>query len=366
MRILILSANTGGGHNSTAKALGEQMERYQISYEIADTLSFISEKVSDFISWGHSYVYRRLPRLFGIGYRYEEKHSVSFIYNQCAKGADALFEKLQSEPFDAVICTHVFSGLMMTELRLRHGAVTPCYFIATDYTCSPGVSKMNADGYFVPHRMLLSEFVHNGIAADKLFATGIPIGEIFYREEGDREAIRRDLKLPDGKKIVLLSCGSMGCGKLKKSAKMFLRKMPENACLVVLCGNNEKVYELLRQYESDRFVVLPFIQNMADYMSVADVYMTKPGGLTTTEAIAKKIPMILVNAVPGCETRNYHFLTEQGVAFGAKSWQHANSLLKKMLQGEKALGQQKEAMEGFGEQRSAEAICNFLMREISQ
>ena len=71
MKMLILSANTGGGHNSTARSIAEQLTRLNIEYEIADTLSFISEKVSDFISWGHSYVYRKLPKLFGIGYRFE-------------------------------------------------------------------------------------------------------------------------------------------------------------------------------------------------------------------------------------------------------------------------------------------------------
>ena len=365
MRVLILSANTGGGHNATAKALGEQMERLEIAYEIADTLSFISEKVSDFISWGHSYVYRRLPRLFGIGYRYEEKHSVRFIYNQCAKGADALHEKLEADPFDAVICTHVFSGLMMTELRLRHGALIPCYFIATDYTCSPGVSQMNLDGYFIPHRMLLGEFTHNGLAADKLFSTGIPIGEVFY-ESFDKAESRRALGLPQDKKVILFSCGSMGCGKLEKSAKMFLRRMPQDACLVVLCGNNERAYEILGKYASDRLVVLPFIQNVSEYMSAADVYMTKPGGLTTTEAIAKKTPMILVNAVPGCETRNYRFLTEQGVAFGAKSWHHANAILKRTLQSDKEIVQQRKAMESFEGPHAAEAICKHLLRSLAQ
>ena len=74
MKVLILSANTGGGHNSTARALADQLVKQNIEYEIADTLAFISEKVSDFISWGHSYVYRKLPKLFGVGYRFEEKH----------------------------------------------------------------------------------------------------------------------------------------------------------------------------------------------------------------------------------------------------------------------------------------------------
>lgn len=362
MRVLILSANTGGGHNSTAMALGEQMARRGIAYEIADTLSFISERVSDFVSWGHSYVYRRMPRLFGIGYRYEETHSVNFLYNQCSKGVDALYEKLSADPPDAILCTHVFSGLMMTELRLRYGMDTPCYFIATDYTCSPGVSRMNLDGYFIPHEGLTEEFIREGIAAEKLFATGIPVGECFYCA-GDRLELRKQLGLPPEKRVILLGCGSMGCGKLERVAKLLLFRIPKDACLVVLCGRNEKAYQALRQCGNERLIALSFVQNVSDYMSASDIYLTKPGGLTTTEAIAQKTPMILVNAVPGCETRNYHFLTSRGVAFGAKSWQNAGSLLKRLLQSDEEIGRQKDAMERFGVFHSAEEICRILLQK---
>ena len=365
MRVLILSANTGGGHNATAKALGERMAHYQISYEIVDALCLISERLSEFVCWGHSYVYRRLPKLFGMGYRYEEKHSVRFIYNRCAKGAEALQKKLETDGFDAVICTHVFSGFMMTELRLRYGADIPCYFIATDYTCSPGVSGLDADGFLIPHAMLSGEFVRKGIKADKLFATGIPVGERFYRCD-DKKLMRQKLGLPQDGQVILLSCGSMGCGRLASVSKMFLRNLPRNTCLVVLCGGNERVYEALRPYADDDFVVLPFVENVADYMSAADLYLTKPGGLTTTEAVAKRLPMILVDAVPGCETRNYHFLIDQGVARGAKSWRHAKLLLKTMTDADGALIGQRESMERFGNAQAADEVCKLLLSTVSK
>ena len=73
MRVLILSANTGAGHNSTAGAIAEALEKKGAEYEIVDALAFISEKVSDFISKGHSYVYQKLPRLFGLGYRFVQR-----------------------------------------------------------------------------------------------------------------------------------------------------------------------------------------------------------------------------------------------------------------------------------------------------
>ena len=364
MRVLILSATTGGGHNATARALGEQMEACAISYEIADALAFISKRLSEFISWGHSYVYRRLPKLFGVGYRYGERHSTDFLLDRCAKGADALHHYLEAGEYDAVICTHVFSGLMMTALRLRYSKAPPCYFVATDYTCSPGVARLDADGFFIPHPALLGEFVSHGVAAEKLFATGIPVDASFYKEE-NADGIRRRLGLPTDQRLVLLGCGSMGCGNLERSAKMLLKSLPKEVCLVVLCGTNQRAYELLRQYEGRGLVPLPFVQNVWEYLCAADIYLTKPGGLTTTEAIARQTPMILVNAVPGCETHNYRFLTRCGVACGAKSWRHANRLLRRVLTEEGALRGQKEAMEGFCATPSAGEICRILLERHS-
>ncbi len=365
MRVLILSANTGGGHNSTARALAEQLEALGAEYEIADTLAFISERVSDFISWGHSYVYRRLPRLFGFGYRYEEKHSPHFMYEQCAKGVDALKEKLESEPFDAVLCVHVFSGLMMTELRRRYHNNIPAFFIATDYTCSPGCSEFTLDGYFIPHRMLLGEFVRAGLPADKLFAFGIPVAGCFH-EETDKAAARRELEFSENGKVALLSCGSMGCGKLDKNALMICERMPKDATLVVLCGKNEKLYESLRPAESKRMRVLGYTDQVALYMSAADLYITKPGGLTTSEALAKRLPMIFIEAVPGLETRNYDFLIGNGVATGSKNWRHVSALVQRSLRDSTLLAQQVEAMKKFTAHNAAELICRHVTDYVNR
>ena len=363
MRVLILSANTGGGHNSTAVALGEQLKKCGAEFEVADTLAFISERVSEFISWGHSYVYRKMPRLFGVGYRYEEKHPVHFIYEQCARGAEALQERLTAGNYDAVLCVHVFSGLMMTEVRRRYRNPIPAYFIATDYTCSPGVSEMKLDAYFIPHRMLLGEFVRKGdISADQLIPSGIPVRSTFY-DVLDKAEARRLLGLPDRGRIVLLSCGSMGCGKLERSAMMLFRRLPEDATLVVLCGRNQKTYDALLPYASDRLRVLQFTDRVDAYMSAADLYLTKPGGLTTTEAIVKRIPMVFINAVPGLETRNFQFLTSCGLAEGAKSWRQVVSIVQRNLSDPRLYEVQISAMQDFCTQNAAELICKRILKQ---
>ena len=360
MQVLILSANTGGGHNSTARALSECFETMGVSVETADALKFISDKASDFIQWGHSYVYRKLPRLFGLGYRFEEKHSPHFIYEQCAKGTDALQQHLESVGYDAVICVHVFAGMMMTELRKRYGAVVPTFFLATDYTCSPGVSELDADGFFIPHRMLLSEFVRNGIAANKLFVTGIPVRRAFCESE-DRASMRRALKLPEQGPVVLLSCGSMGCGNLEQTAILLSESLPKGAVLVAICGNNDKAYAELIANPRDNLRVVGYTEHMSFYMSSADLYVTKPGGLTTTEAIVKRLPMVLFDAVPGLETRNYDFLISSGVAVGAKNKRRLVLTTLSALKDTDACAARIKAMEDFLPHNAAEQICKRVI-----
>lgn len=365
MRVLVLSANTGAGHNSAAAAIEEALLARGEICEIVDSLAFISERVSDFISWGHSYVYRKFPRLFGAGYRFEENHSVRFIYDQCAKGAPALQRKL-NEGWDAVVCVHVFSGMMMTELRRRAGKSLPCVFVATDYTCSPGVSELDMDLFFIPHASLAGEFVRNGVPRERIVASGIPIRRAFY-ESVEKDEAKRVLGLPREGSMVMLSCGSMGCGHMEKNALELCEQIPSGAYLAVICGSNRKTYEALLPYESERLRVIGFTDQMPLYMSAAELYITKPGGLTTSEAIAKRLPMIFINAVPGCETRNYDFLIRCGIASGAKRWKQVRGAVNQELRRRELPRKQIRMMQGFLEEKhAADEVCEGLRSLTSE
>lgn len=363
MRVLILSANTGAGHNSAARSLEEQLKKNHFECETWDTLSFISKKASDLVSRGHIQLYRNFPRLFGAIYRFEEHHSNRWLYDLCSMGADAMQQKIRENPFDAVICVHPFSAMMYTALRRRFEDQTPSYFVATDYTASPGVVDSALDGYFVPHRMLFSEFIRCGVRADCLFASGIPIRDVFYRTLSQAEA-RASLNLPVHGKMVLQSGGSMGAGHMEKAALKLVQTLPQDAYLVVICGQNQKTYQALLPYASDRLHVIGYTEQIDLFMSAADLYITKPGGLTTSEAIAKRTPMLFINAVPGCESRNFDFLTRSGVAVGAQNWRDVLTKTCELLAKPEALEEQKQAMERFSEVRATEVICRHLQKEL--
>lgn len=361
MRVLILSANTGRGFDSAARSLAEQMEKLGMEYEIVDALNFISDTASDFVSRWRATIYKRFPKLFGVIYHYEEKHSIRFVYERCAKGADALAQKLDEGNYDAVVCVQIFAGMMMSEVIRKHGKTPPSYFVAPDYTSSPGISEMCLDGYFVPHRLLFASFIRSMIPADKMIATGIPVRAAFY-EKTDKAEMRELLNLPKEGKMVLLGCGSMGYGHLERAALLLRKKIPEDAYIVVLCGKNEKAYETLIPYASDRFHVVGFTDSIVEYMSAADLYITKPGAQTTGEAMAKRLPMVFIHAVPGYETHNFDFLIRQGVATGAKNWNEVVRLACKALAKPEILEEQILAMDKFVVPNAAEIICRHIQR----
>ena len=121
-------------------------------------------------------------------------------------------------------------------------------------------------------------------------------------------------------------------------------------------------YEELSPLASERMQVLGFTDRVATYMSAADLYITKPGGLTTSESIAKRLPMVLIEAVPGLETRNYDFLIGNGVAIGAKNWRQVTAVVQKFMRNA-ALGEkQTEAMKRFTTHNSAELICKHVLQ----
>ena len=202
MRVLILTCNTGGGHNAVAAALAESFRRLGVSSDTEDGLSFISQKASRFVSKWHTRFYRRYPKLYKAGYMSAENDAESNdrdnpVYRYMARGARRLDRAIQDGGYDAVVCVHVIPAMMMTELRRQHETGPVFCFVATDYTCSPTVGGCTPDICVIPHEELAEEFVSCGIARETLLAAGIPVRAVF-RERGDRAAARSELALlPD-------------------------------------------------------------------------------------------------------------------------------------------------------------------------
>ena len=370
MNVLILSCNTGEGHNSAAKAIKEYIELQGDVCDMRDALSFWSETSSKIISKGHIFIYRRLPKLFGIGYRFEENHpakdnETSLMYDIVKKGCISLYEALKSSNYDAIICTHVFASMMLTELRNRFNFSLPSYFVATDYTCTPGVSEIISDGYFIPHASVEPDFLRCGVEKDKIIPSGIPIKQAFYSKV-EKEEARRQLHLPKDSKIVLMVCGSMGCGPLQVLAEDLPLMLPSNAHLVVICGSNRKLFKsLTRNNNLSNTTIVGYTTRMPLYMDAADLIVTKPGGLSTTEAVNKHLPMVFINAVPGCETHNLNFFIKHNLATTHDDEEDLADLICHLINDPEQLKRIELASASIFKDCAAEIIYNKISKDIA-
>ncbi len=365
MRILILSANTGGGHNSAANSMVESFSQQGVDCEVKDAISFVSELHSDIISTGHSYIYRHLPKLFGIGYRFEEKHPPKFIYEQMALGAKRFAAYLNANPYDAVVCTHLFGSMLMTEVRQRFGIRIPHYIIITDYTLYPGTTMVDADRFFIPSDDLRTQYRDAGIDDKRIVASGIPIHPRFFRQY-DRTATRRKLHLPVDKRIVLLISGSIGCGKLDKIAPAIEERLPEDAALVIICGHNSRAYRQLKDICHSDTVVIGYTSRIAEYMAAADLCISKPGGLSTTEMLVMALPSILMLSVPGCETKNKEFFANSRAAVCTEDWDEAISLTGTLIRDTDRLVEMRQRLRSIPYPGGATRIVNTVLTDLAE
>lgn len=363
MRVLILTCNTGGGHNAVAAALAESFRRLGVSSDTADGLSFISQKASRFVSKWHTRFYRRYPKLYKAGYMSAENDAESNdrdnpVYRYMARGARRLDRAIQDGGYDAVVCVHVIPAMMMTELRRQHETGPVFCFVATDYTCSPTVGGCTPDVCVIPHEELAEEFVSCGIARETLLAAGIPVRAVF-RERGDRAAARSELALPpEGRHIVLMS-GSIGCGPMADIAAELEKRMERGDFASVLCGSNRQMLYALRRRGFRRVEAVGFTNRVHRYMDSADVLVSKPGGISITEAGTRGTPLLLADMVGGCETRNQKFFHAHGWAETCQPEDMADAALALLDRPERRqalVAQQHRDFDGLAADRVAQAV----------
>ena len=235
------------------------------------------------------------------------------------------------------------------------------YFIATDYTCIPFTEETKVDYYFIPHEELTTEFIKRGIPAEKLVPTGIPVSERFLKLPEKREA-RVQLGIPADKSCILMMTGSMGYGRVENMTAKLVEQTGEDTHLYILGGTNEELKKTLRDRYADteRVHVLDFTTEAHLYMAAADILFTKPGGLTSTEAVAAKAALVHTKPIPGCEDRNVAFFTQHGMSVSGDTEDAVIQKGLKLLRDPEAQAEMRKCQEKYGKPYAADAVCEFI------
>lgn len=360
MKCLLLSTATGQGHNAAAAAVAEALRAENCAAETMDVLNSGKRKVSRKVSGLYAHITVHEPRIFRVLYRAGERISSpkrrSPIFYLNALYAKRLYEKICRFEPDVLVCTHIFSAQSVTHIREKYGLDIPCVGVATDYACTPFWEESALDRYIIPSDALMDEFAGKGIPKEKLVPIGIPVRTQFRRKIPKRDA-RRKFGLSSDR-VFLVMGGSMGYGKIGELTAGLLAAVPGSQ-VAVLCGKNGDLFR--RISEITGAVPFRYTDDVGPLMDAADVVLTKPGGLSSTEALVKRVPTVLTHPIPGCEQQNAAFLSSIGAAVFADDTESAVRDARRLLCDAGCAEKMTEAQKKYIRKDTGRRIGDFLI-----
>src|SRR5262245_17308110 len=319
-RVLILSASAGAGHVRAAEALERAFAQTGLAREVqhVDALQFTNKVFRKLYSRAYLELVDHAPDVLGWLY--------DWLDTPWQKERRRLaWDKLNTRPFvrmiqryrpDLVLCTHFLPGEIISWMKAKKRLGCAEGVVVTDFDVHAMWLCHHVEQYFVAIDETREHLVRLGVPAERVTASGIPIDPVFAQPK-DRNAMRDKHGLARDRTIVLLSAGGFGVGPIANAVTSLLG-LRHPAQIVVVCGRNEELRRRLEARAADTasgaLVVVGYTTEMDEYMAAADVLVGKPGGLTTSEALARELILVIVNPIPGQEERNSDHLLEQGAA----------------------------------------------------
>jgi processive 1,2-diacylglycerol beta-glucosyltransferase len=317
-KILIASATIGAGHDRAADAIDTACKENFSDRAVSkwfNCLSFAGRLQKAMYADSYNFLANKTPGVWSMLYRLLYRGADQPIHHLIKKNDARQFTKMveyvESEKPDLVICTHFMPASVLFYLK-GHRPRFPVYIVVTDYDCHSFWINQRAAGYFVGNNFVKSILIAEGFPEARVRVTGIPIHPMFSRER-DPEQIRREVGITNGKPTLLVMGGGFGVSSTKDAFKKLL-KIDQDVQFVVVCGKNEKLRKDLERIADgdDRAHVFGFRKDIHDLMQVSDFIISKAGGATTSEAMARGLPMLVFSPTPGQEVRNTVYLMEKG------------------------------------------------------
>ena len=319
MKVLLFSVTAGEGHNTTAKAVARSLEGMGAETRIVDAYRTSGRIMYHTVAGGYILVSSYLKYGYGIVYRMlEHRRGNSYRLSPARLSGRSLAKKFKRiideyDP-DVVVCTHSFAARILDIVKERYGMRAKTLGIVTDFTMHPYWEEaQRLDRLILPCEPLIPLAYKKGFTDEQIRPLGIPVNPKFAVSVDKNEA-RRILGLDSALPTLLVMSGSMGYGNIERVLRR-LDRLDVPFQIIVVCGNNKKAYARIRERTWQKpLLALGYTDNVPLLMDASDLIISKPGGLTTSEALTRRLPMIIVNPIPGHEDRNVKFLTQTGSA----------------------------------------------------
>lgn len=371
-KVMIFYGSYGGGHLSAARSIKEYIENnYEnIEIQMVDCMEYISKTINKVTTKAYSEFAKRAPWAWGHIYKKAEHGVIAKITTDSNKlMAYKLNKLLKDFSPDYVISTHPFSSQMCAYLKKKNKAEFILATVMTDYAPHDQwlLYPEEVDYFFVAHNGMRDALIDKGISKAKVYATGIPLSNRFL-EHYNKKEILEELGLKQGKKRVLFFAGGeYGLGKNKtfKILKTFAENF-DNIQIIAIAGKNKNMKEKFEKLvdktsKHETIKILEYTDKVPELMSISDLVVTKPGGLTMTESLASGLPIIVINPIPGQEEDNAEFLEKNGVAIWLKKEDNVQEVLEDIFNNPNKMLDMKIKARLLAKKNSTQDICKIVL-----
>jgi processive 1,2-diacylglycerol beta-glucosyltransferase len=347
MRVLILTASYGSGHNAAAQSLAGAFASAGASVTVVDHFRDLVHPAFDRASRGlYAAILRHAPPLWGLAYGIGDWLSSDsrWAAGMPRLGVQGLGELLDTQAPDAVVSVHATPAVAMSTLARAGRRIPPHTTVVTDFVAHSQWIAPRVDRYCVAAEEVKHEFVARGIAPDRVIVTGVPL-RAGFEAPLDQLAARRALDLSADLPVVLAMAGAQGSfGRLLDVSRALLEV---NAPLqgLVVTGHDVDLAARIRLLTAGSPIrVLGFVDDVRPLMAASDLLISKAGGMTLAEAMAAELPLLTYGSLPGQERRNERFASRAGIALVARRPRELGRALERALSEPKLLDRLREQM----------------------
>jgi processive 1,2-diacylglycerol beta-glucosyltransferase len=323
--LLLLSVSAGAGHMRAAEAIAAAARARFPTVQVThlDVLDYVPREFRKIYSESYIKLVEKLPQLWSFLYTradQTDRRSMTDRLRRAVEKLNTLRLRREIEQLrpDAIVCTHFLPAELLSRRLAKGAKLPPVWVQVTDFDVHALWIHPHLSGYFVANDELAWRLADRGIERQRIVVSGIAVLPQFAVPL-KRSVCAAELGLTPNRFTVLMMAGGAGVGSLDAMAERLLQR-PRDIQLVALAGKNAALLTRLRELAGrhpGKLFPLGYTSTVERVMSACDLVITKPGGLSTSECLAKGLPMLLIAPIPGQEERNADYLLECGAALKA-------------------------------------------------
>lgn len=406
MKVIILSASTGGGHMSAANAIKEYLTEKNIDSKVIDTLEYISPLLNKTITEIYEFLAKKSPKIWKLMYKTANHRAVNKVVSTSNSFiSKKLLPLLNEFQPDLIVSTHPFATEMISKLKSSNKISAPLICVMTDYAPHRTWISSDVDAYVVANDGMIEPMERMGVNPKIVYPFGIPVDKKFFSKK-DKSKILEHLGLSTELPTILIMAGSCGFANMDQIYQK-LQKSEVKFQIIIITGKNQKLYNHMQNLMNgsnlinhQKFItkfkiknidfknlhiikklikkpkpkinitkptkIIYFTDEVNKYMSASDLIITKPGGLTVSEALACNLPMALFDAIPGQEEENADFLVSNDMAVKLDPHSENIEIVENLLKSPEKLDYMKFNCENFDKSGSLHNIYQLIKNLVSK